>query len=116
MITLSGGTLQGSRAQKVPTTRIESSKSPSGGRASIPLRIFSAARRSPQAKSLSLLVYVGGIVTLRRHNCRSSTALFMADREVKVDLDEVAGLWTIVTRLRCQRAAPNRSPHDGCEA
>jgi len=33
--------------------------------------------------------------------------LFVADGGVKVDPDDVAGLRTIVTRLRCQRAVPD---------
>src|SRR5205814_2348580 len=56
-----------------------------------------------------------GIVVVRgQDNCRSSAALSVADRAVKIDPDEVTGLRTIVTRLRCQRAAPNQSLHDGC--
>lgn len=57
------------------------------------------------------------IVAMRRqYDCRSPAALLVANRRIKIDPDEVAGFRTIVTRLRCQRAAPNRSLHDGCRA
>ncbi len=55
------------------------------------------------------------IVAVRRQDDRrASPALFVADRRIKIDPDEVAGLRTILTRLRCQRAPPSQSHRDGC--
>lgn len=57
------------------------------------------------------------IVTPRRHDDgRSPAALFVSDRGVQIDPDDVPGLGTIVTRLRCQRPTPNRSRRDGWPA
>lgn len=58
-----------------------------------------------------------GIVTSRRYDDgRSSAALFVSGRGVQIDPDDIPGFGTIVTRLRCQRPAPNRSHRDGWPA
>ena len=36
------------------------------------------------------------------------TTLFVAERGIEIDPDEIAGSGAIVTRLRCQQAVPTR--------
>ena len=56
----------------------------------------------------------------RQHQCRTTTALFVTERRLKVDPDEIADFGAIlrlpVTRLRCKRPRPRRFRRDGSAA
>jgi hypothetical protein len=44
----------------------------------------------------------------RQHDGRAMTTLFMAERGIEIYPDKIASIGAVVTRLRCQQAAPTR--------
>jgi len=44
----------------------------------------------------------------RQYDGRAMTSLFMAERGIEIYPHEIAGIGAMVTRLRCQQAAPTR--------
>ena len=45
-----------------------------------------------------------------------AAALLVANGRAEIDPDQVAGVWAVVTRLRCQLVAPNQFLRDGSQA
>jgi hypothetical protein len=48
-----------------------------------------------------------------QYDGRAMTTLLRAKRGIEIDPNEVAGIWTVVTRLRCQQAVPTREGERG---